>query len=82
MRYRRVKADPTFSDPSDEKLIMQIINCEVDDHRGGKMDSVENVLKYAEESNFTSDYKFTYDSLDYDRPDLWGQYMITSRKND
>ena len=82
MRYRRTKSNPPFDDPSDEKLIIQILNCDVDDHRGGKMDSVKNVLQYAAESNYTSESKFTYDSLDYDRPDLWGQYMITSRKND
>ena len=82
IRYRKTKSDPPFDDPSDQELIMQIVNCDVDDHRGGKMDSVENVLKYASESGYTNEFKFTYDSLDYDRPDLWGQYMITSRKND
>jgi len=82
IRYRKVNADPPFDDPADEELITQIQNCDIDDHRGGKMDSVENVLKYAEESHFINECKLTYDSLSYDRPDLWGQYMITSRKND
>lgn len=82
IRYRRVNADPPFDDPTDEKLVSQILDCDVDDHFGGKMDSIENVLKYAEESDFINECKLTYDSLTCDRPDLWGQYMITSRKND
>jgi hypothetical protein len=78
MSYRRVNADPPFSDPSDEKLIKQIINAEVANHRGGKMDSVKNVTQYSEESNFYTTSKLTIDSLKYDRPDLWGQYKLTS----
>ena len=47
MTYRRNNADPPFSDPSDEKLIKQIITSEVPNHSGGKMDSVKNVIQYA-----------------------------------
>jgi len=78
MSYRRVNAVPPFSDPSDEKLISQIITVEVPNHRGGKMDSVKNVIQYSKESNFHTTHKLTIDSLRYDRPDLWGQYMLTS----
>ena len=52
IRYRRDNSDHKFTDPTDEKLVVQIINCDVNDHRGGKMDSIENVLKYAELSNY------------------------------
>lgn len=78
MSYRRTHSDPPFSDPSDEKLIKQIINAEVSNHRGGKMDSVKNVIQYAGESNFYTTARLTIDSLRYDRPDLWGQYLLNS----
>ena len=67
-------------EPNLEKFLNVVKDVEVENYRGGKMDSIDNIQSMLESLGLKVEYEYTSDAYEVDNPELWGHYILKTRK--